>query len=175
MDLNQFEKRNTTQENIIHGEALGETEASYARSEMEKIKRKLELKKKQQKKLKIIFGSFSGVVLVLIIFLAYSQYKLYTLSRDEKVVTEELRVVTASTTPEEIVAMLGKHILLPSGNPQIAEVKDVEKLRDQQAFFKNAENGDLIVLYETTIYIYRPSRDIVVATADVSGLGQAKP
>ncbi len=175
MDLNQFEKRNTTQENIIHGEALGETEASYARSEMEKIKRKLELKKKQQKKLKIIFGSFSGVVFVLIIFLVYSQYKLYTLSRDEKVVTEELRVVTASTTPEEIVAMLGKHILLPSGNPQIAEVKDIEKLRDQQAFFKNAENGDLIVLYETTIYIYRPSRDIVVATADVSGLGQAKP
>jgi cell division protein FtsL len=175
MDLNQFEKRNTTQENIIHGEALGESEASYARSEMEKIKRKLELKKKQQKKLKIIFGSFGAVVLILVIFLAYSQYKLYTLSRDEKVVTDESRVVTASTTPEDIVSMLGKHILLPQGNPQIAEVKDIEKLRNQQAFFKDAENGDLIILYPTTIYIYRPSRDIVVATADVSGLGQVKP
>lgn len=175
MDLNQFEKRNSTQEQIIHGEALGEAEASFARGEMEKIKHKLELKKKQQKKLKLIFGGFVSIIVLLIFFAGYSQYKLHTLSQDEMFVSDGPKVVTASTTPEEIVAMLGRHILLPPGNPQIAEVKDIEKLRDQQAFFKNAENGDLIILYETTIFIYRPSRDIVVATADISGLGQVKP
>jgi hypothetical protein len=125
--------------------------------------------------LKIIFGSFGAVVLILVIFLAYSQYKLYTLSRDEKVVTDESRVVTASTTPEDIVSMLGKHILLPQGNPQIAEVKDIEKLRNQQAFFKDAQNDDIVFVYETMIYIYRPSTDIVIAVSDISGVGQAKP
>lgn len=175
MDLSQFEKRNTSQEQIIQAEALGESEASFARSEMEKVKHKLEARKKQQKKLKIIFGSLGGVIVILITIVAYSQYKLYTLSKEETTLTPEATVVSASTTPQDIIRMLGRHILLPEGDPQIAEVRDVEKLRDQQAFFKNAENGDIIVLYNTTIFIYRPSRDIVVASGDVSGLDQIKP
>jgi len=175
MDLSQFEKRNSTQEQIIHGEALGEAEASFARSEMEKIKHKLDAKKKQQKKLKTLFGSLGAVILLLVIFLGYSQYKLYTLSQDENIVSQESVTINASTTPQDIIRMVGRHILLPDGDPQIAEVRDIEKLRDQQAFFKNAENGDIIVLYDTTIFIYRPGRDIVIASGDISGLGQAKP
>lgn len=172
MDLNQFETRHSDQEKIIQAEALGEAEASFARDEMEKIKRKLEVRKKKQKRLKMLFGSLGGIILLLIVFVVYSQYKLYRLSRDEKIVPSE---ITTATTPAEIIQMLGKHVLLPQGDPQIAEVKDVEKLRDTQAFFKNAENGDLIILYPTTIYIYRPSKDIVVSTGDISGLGQTKP
>ena len=175
MDLNHFEKRNQSQEQIIQAEALGESEATFARTEMEKVKRKIEVKKRQQQKLKTIFSSLVGVIALLILFLAYSQYKLHVLSLDEKSTPTLGVTVTASTTPQDIIRMLGKHILLPEGDPQIAEVRDVEKLRDKQAFFKNAENGDIIVLYETTIFIYRPSKDIVVASGDITGLGQVKP
>jgi F0F1-type ATP synthase beta subunit len=175
MDLNHFEKRDQTKEQIIHAEALGESEANFARNEMEKIKHKLDAKKKQQQKLKIIFGTLLSIIVLLTIVAGYSQYKLRTLSLAEKNTGTSVPVITASTTPQDIISILGKHILLPEGDPQIAEVRDVEKLRDQQAFFKNAENGDIIVLYATTIFIYRPSKDIVVASGDVTGLGQTKP
>jgi hypothetical protein len=175
MDINQFEHKSQPQENVIQAEAFGEVEASLARGEMEKIKSKLESKKRQQRKLKMMFATFVGVIVLLVVIVAYSQYKLYKLSTDEKIVSGETVTVNASTTPQEIIKMLGRHILLPEGDPQIAEVRDVEKLREQQAFFKNAENGDIIVLYESTIFIYRPSRDVVVASGDITGLGQVKP
>jgi predicted MPP superfamily phosphohydrolase len=167
MDLNHFEKRDQTKEQIIHAEALGESEANFARNEMEKIKHKLDAKK--------IFGTLLGIIVLLVIFAGYSQYKLRSLSLAEKNTDAGMPVITASTTPQDIINILGKHILLPEGDPQIAEVRDIEKLRDQQAFFKNAENGDIIVLYATTIFIYRPSKDIIVASGDVTGLGQTKP
>jgi hypothetical protein len=175
MNLYEFENKGSNQEHIISAEAYGESEASFARSEVDKIKSKLEKRKRQQKKNLIIFGTLGGVILFLSILLVYSQYKLYTLSRTEEVYTTPSVKVTASTTPEEIVRLLGKHVLLPDGNPQIAEVQDVEKLKEKQAFFKNAENGDIILLYATTIFLYRPSQDILVASGDISGLGQAKP
>lgn len=176
MNLYEFENKGTNQEQVVAAEAYGESEASFARSEVEKIKSKLEKRKTQQKRMIKIFGGLGGVIFLLIIFLAYSQYKLYKLSRDELAYTPTPTVqVTASTTPEEIIRLLGKHVLLPEGSPQIAQVQDVEKLRETQAFFKNSENGDIILLYDTTIFLYRPSKDILVASGDVSGFGQTKP
>ncbi len=176
MDLHQFENRNSNQEQIIRAEAYGQSEASFAHSETDKIKQKLELRKKQQRRLRTIFGSLGVIILLLVAFLAYSQYKLYLISKDEMKVSSSAVSINASTTPQEIIAILGRHVLLPSGNPQIAQVQDVEKLRDSQAFFKNAENGDLIIVYENaSIFLYRPSRDIVIAVGDISGVGQVKP
>jgi hypothetical protein len=175
MNLYDFENKGSNQEHIIQAEAYGESEASFARSEVDKIKSKLEKRKKQQKKLTRVFGGLAVVITILVVFIAYSQYKLYKLSREEQVYTTSSVAVTASTTPQEIIRLLGRHVLLPEGNPQIAQVQDVEKLRETQAFFKNAENGDIILLYNTTIFLYRPSKDILVASGDVSGLGQAKP
>jgi predicted nucleic acid-binding Zn ribbon protein len=174
MNLNSFEK--TQQERIIGAEALGESEASFARVEMERLRNKLESKKRKQKKAFMVFGGLGAVIVVLIMVASYSQYKLYTLSKEEMFGDSGGGfVITASTTPEQIVSRLGRHVLIPEGDPQIAEVSDVEQLRAQQAFFKNAENGDIIILYQTMIYIYRPSKDIVVAFGDISGVGQQKP
>lgn len=175
IDNNQFENKKEPQENVIQAEALGESQASFAAREAEKIKHRLELKKKQQKKIKSIFGGLLGVILLLLVVLGYSQYKLHTLSNEEKIIPSETMYVNASTTPQEIISRVGRHILLPAGEPQIAEVQDIEKLREQQAFFKNAENGDIIVLYDTMIFIYRPSKDIIIASGDITGAGQLKP
>jgi hypothetical protein len=174
MNLADFENKISNQEQVIQAEARGESEATFALYEAQKIKNKLEKRKKQQQKFAVIFGSLTLIIVVLIVVVIYSQYRLRTLSKEEVEVPQKL-VITASTTPAEIIATLKRHILLPEGNPQIAEVKDVEKLKEQQAFFKDAENGDIIVLYETMIYLYRPSLDIIIASGDVSGLGQAKP
>lgn len=165
MNLEAFEK-------AIENETQTEAAVSFAEIEMNSIKQKIEKRKIKQKRLKIIFFALSGVIVLLVCAFGYSQYKLYTLSKAEKATVEN---VVAPKTGEEVVKALSRHILLPEGTPQIAEVKDVTKLRETQAFFKNAENGDIVVVYETTIFVYRPSKDIVVASGDISGVGQVNP
>lgn len=169
----QHERKHQEQQSLVGSSE--EQETSFVQGEVEKIKHKLDLKKKRQKKLRIIFGSLSGIIMFLLVVLGYFQYRLYTLSKEEKILPEAMTVINASTTPQDIIRMVGRHVLLPEGEPQIAEVRDVEKLKEQQAFFKNAENGDLIILYTTMIFIYRPSKDIVIASSDITGVGQEKP
>lgn len=177
MNLNTFEK--TSQERIIEAEALGEAEASLMHHETFLIKQKIEKRKQKKARLVMIVGSLACAVFFLLILVGYSQYKLYTLSQEEKIQSAGVMASSISFTPantgEEVVRALSRHILLPEGTPQIAEIKDVTKLRDSQAFFKDAQNGDIVVIYNTTIIIYRPSKDIIVAEGDISGVGQQKP
>lgn len=171
MNLNFFEK--SQQEKIVGAEALGESEAYFAQSEVDRIKQKIEKRKARQKRIVALFSLLALVIVILIIVVGYSQYRLYKLSQEETVITDGTRVT--ANTGEEVVKALSRHILVPQGKPQIAEVKDVTKLRNSQAFFKDAENGDIVVVYGTTIILYRPSLDIVVAMGDLSGVGQVKP
>ena len=167
-----FEK--TDQERIIQAEARGESEVSFAEEEAFLIKQKIEKRKTKQRKLKMGFGGLSLVIIILLVVLGYSQYKLYLLAKDELNTSS-----STSTAPAkngiEVVKALSRHILLPEGDPQIAEIQDVSKLQDSQAFFKNARNGDIIVVYDSIIIVYRPSNDLIVATGDMSGVGQIKP
>lgn len=175
MNLNTFEQEQRPHH--IHTEG-----SSFERDDVGGIKHKIEIKKAKQKKVRAIIGSLVVLVFVLMLFAGYSQYRLYVLTNAEKGIStnqQEGVVVdqkqTLPKTGEEVVRALKRHILLPEGDPQIAEIEDVEKLRDTQAFFKNAENGDIVVVYQTMIYVYRPSLDVVIASGDISGAGQVKP
>lgn len=181
MNLHTFEK---SQQNLSgdHDEQ-GRTSSSFEHHDIVSIKEKIEKRKSKQKKVKIIFYTLIGLVVLFAVLFFYSQFKLYTLTQEEvggnlqQAIPNSL-LATASSTPktgEEVINALRRHILLPSGNPQIAEVQDVEKLREKQAFFKNAQNGDIVVVYEEMIFLYRPSLDVVVASGDISGIGETKP
>jgi hypothetical protein len=154
---------------------------SSSLDEIANLKQKIEKRKEKQKKVKSLFIALILLVVVLGVLFGYSQYKLYLLSKAEVLVTSQGETATSSSallkpkTGEEVIASLKRHILVPSGNPQIAEVQDVAKLKETQAFFKDAENGDIVLVYETMIFIYRPSSDIVIAASDISGVGQKKP
>lgn len=134
------------------------------------IKRRIENKKLKQRKLKIIIGSLFLLVVVFGSVAAYSQYKLQTLTQDELLV--DIPKEKQPRTGEEILKALGRHVVLPEGVPQIAEVQDAARLKTTQAFFENSENGDVVVVYDSRIYLYRPSQDIVVASGDITGRAQ---
>ncbi len=167
--------------NIDTFEQSNREESSFASEQALHIKQKIEHRKGKQKKLKNILLALTVALVVLGAVTVYSQYKLYTLSKAELNVGQAgtqaaiAGQATAPKTPEEVISALSRHILLPKGVPQIAEVQDAPKLRDTQAFFKDAENGDIVVVYETTIFLYRPSLDVLVSTGDISGQGQLKP
>ena len=156
------------------------SDASFAFDEVAHVRQKIEHRKAKQRKLKSIFGGLIGAIVILVVIVGYSQYKLFKLSQEEAGISQGgvASTFNASSTPktgEEVIRALRRHILLPEGDPQIAEVQDVAKLKETQAFFKDAQNGDVVVVYETMIFVYRPSADIVVAASDISGVGQTKP
>ena len=160
MNLNIFEQ------NKKHGDS-----DDFSSHHVHEMKQKIEMRKKRQKRLKLIFGTLVFLVVLFAGFTAYSQYRLHTLSKEELTTTSAVVPKTA----DDVIKAISRHILVPPGTPQIAEVEDAEKLRNSQAFFKNTENGDIVVIYDTTIFIYRPSKDIIVASGDISGVGQTKP
>ncbi len=68
---------------------------------------------------------------------------------------------------QTVIAQVGKLMLLPQGEqPTIATVSDKSKLSGQ-AFFKNAEDGDEILVYPNAqlAIIYRPSINKIVNVA----------
>lgn len=70
----------------------------------------------------------------------------------------------AQIETEEIVKKVNKLILLPGGEaPTMATVSDVSKLQTQD-FFKNAKNGDKVLIYSKAkkAYLYRPSENVLV-------------
>ena len=69
----------------------------------------------------------------------------------------------------ELVAKVSQLIELPKGEePTLATVQDVKKLQSQ-AFFKNAQNGDKVLIYTQSkrAILYRPSTNKVIESAPV--------
>ena len=69
-----------------------------------------------------------------------------------------------------LLEALGKHIELPKDEtPSVVTIVDKTKLADQ-AFFKNAENGDVLFAYVTTkeAILYRPSTNKIIQVASIN-------
>ncbi len=74
------------------------------------------------------------------------------------------------TDVKNLVAMVGKLIVLPQGeNPTIATVTDPERLRDQP-FFLNAQKGDKVLIYTNAkkAILYSPLDNKIVEVAPVN-------
>lgn len=138
--------------------------------EMDRIRQRIEAKKTKRKKLQLLLGGLSFLVIIFAVVAIYSQYQLRTLTRDE--LQAEIPLDKQARTGEEIVKALGRLVVLPEGEPQIAEVQDAARLKATQAFFENAENGDVVVVYDSTIYLYRPSKDVLVSFGEISALNR---
>ena len=73
---------------------------------------------------------------------------------------------------EQVVDKVSKLMLLPSETPTIA-VSDLSKLQGQ-AFFANAHQGDIVLLYATAkeAILYSPSLNKIVQVAPITGNDQ---
>ncbi len=68
----------------------------------------------------------------------YFYYQLYKMKQDPN--------ATARREATELVAKVSKLVVLPEEVPTVATVSDTEALKDQ-AFFKNAKQGDKVLIY----------------------------
>lgn len=90
----------------------------------------------------------------------------------KKVDTLSKQPSTQTTQGDEISNLQGeisKFLQLPNETPTLATVSDVEKVKDQ-TFFKNAQNGDKVLLYSTAgkAILYRPSTKKVIEVAQIN-------
>lgn len=124
------------------------------------------LKKMKQRRLKrvivILFGS-SLFFCMTTVYFAYQEYALNKLAK-----AEELNHPDVPVTANQILEALSRHMILPDTVPQIAQVQDAAKIKNSQELFKDVENGDSVIVYETMIIVYRPSKDIIVAVGNVT-------
>jgi hypothetical protein len=126
------------------------TTPSTNMNEAEPIKRK----KKGGKFFKLLF-------LVVLAGLVYSQYELYNLKNPAYQQKE------AQAKVNQVIKQAGKLIILPKGDPQVVTIQDADKLKQQQPFFVDAINNDVVLVYSTTAIIYSPSRNKIVNVGPV--------
>lgn len=72
----------------------------------------------------------------------------------------------ASTDDKKMLETISSAMVLPGEAPTIITVTDREKLQDQE-FFKKAQNGDKVVIYEgiRRIFLFRPSLNKIIDVA----------
>lgn len=75
-----------------------------------------------------------------------------------------------------LVGEVGKLLALPTDEkPTVATITDVEKIKEQ-AFFKNAANGDKVLIYTNAkkAILYRPTENRIIEVGAVN-INQASP
>ncbi len=96
---------------------------------------------------------------------AYFAYQYYRLQSNP--------TLKAQTETQQTLAQLSKVMMLPNDpNPVIATITDKTKL-EGQPFFKNAQNGDRVVIFPSTMkaVLFRPSTGKII---DVAPLEQSQ-
>jgi hypothetical protein len=71
---------------------------------------------------------------------------------------------------KEILTKVGNLIILPTGEePVVATITDASSLIKDQVFYKGAQNGDVVIVYQKAAkaIVYSPERNIIVNVGPV--------
>lgn len=111
---------------------------------------------------KIIIGVMVGLVLLTPAWYFYQKY--HTLE-----VMLKNPQATRKSGLKNVINQVAKHIQLPKNEtPELVTVSNKDRVREL-AFFKNAENGDKVLLYKNAkmAYLYRPRIDQLINAAPI--------
>ena len=115
------------------------------------------------------------VILALMGFAGWSFFK-YQKAQEtvDKLSNPEAQQEAIAKEREDILAKVGKLMILPEDEePTVASVDDAEVLSQYQPFFRNASNGDKVILYVKSgkSIIYSPEKNIIVNVGTISVQG----
>ena len=123
-------------------------------------------------------GTRKLLVIVLIIALAVLAYVNYTkrvqLATELKKLSVQMEQLQTGNNPQnvaaakEIVDKVRKHIVIPTDiEPTVATIVDVNTLKSRNEFYKNAKNGDNLIVTPTRAILYDPDKDIILDVVPV--------
>lgn len=113
-------------------------------------------------------GGMGVMIVLLLIALAPGGYFYMQYKDTQKKLTEQSSASTQSEI-QKLVDEVSAVIELPSENPTVATVSDVEKLKEQP-FFAKAEVGDKVLIFTEAkkAILYRPATKKVIEVGPVS-------
>lgn len=88
--------------------------------------------------------------------------------------SEKAASPSASTSaPEgirELIEKVSRHIAVnPGEDPTVATIQDISILKQQNpAFYKDAQNGDRLLVWTDKAVLYSPTRDVILAVLPIS-------
>ena len=107
------------------------------------------------------------VALIVVIAIVYFGYTKYQAMQN----TPEAQAAKAVEQKNAILAKIGQLTVLPTDEePVLFTVNDANLLKTQQAFFKDAANGDVLLVFQKggKALIYRESENKIVNAGPVS-------
>lgn len=114
------------------------------------------------------------IILILLFFIAgavggYFGYEYLSSKKvSEKLKDPEYISYLQEQQTEKILEDLGSIMLLPDEKPTIATLLDIEELKKENAeFYKDAQKGDILVIYSEKAIIYREEDKKVINVAPV--------
>jgi hypothetical protein len=80
------------------------------------------------------------------------------------------QVAEAEAEKKEIMDNISKFMLLPEGDPVLFRVSNRDQMRAQQAFFKDTENDDVLLVFQESgkAIIFRPSSQTIINVGPVN-------
>ena len=104
------------------------------------------------------------IVFLLLISLGITGY----LYRTEKIKSSNPAQLIEENT-QKVIDNASELMILPENEkPTIATIIDIEKLRsDNPEFYKNAENGDKLLIYPQKAIIYSEKKNIIINVASI--------
>ncbi len=127
-------------------------------------------KKKSKRKLpRIVRRWWKWAIAVLIVAVVVGLGYGYIHTKNELTKLSNPKTAGQSET-QQIITQVSKSVDLPTGEtPALATVSDASKLKTQ-AFFKNAQNGDKVLIYTKAgvALLYRPSSKKIVQFAPLN-------
>ncbi len=83
--------------------------------------------------------------------------------------SDSVAVNKIPSSPDEVLAALGRLIILSDAKPNFAIVDEAAlAIKATEPFFKDAALGDRILIYPDRAIIYRPSHNIIVNVGPIS-------
>lgn len=115
------------------------------------------------------------VLVIALAFLAYINYsKRVQLENEVKQLSVKNEQLQTGNDPQniakakEIVEKVRRHMQIPTDpEPTVATIVDVDALKSQNDFYKNAKNGDYLVVTPVRAILFDPENDIIIDVVPV--------
>ena len=109
----------------------------------------------------LFFGLLSGFIWS---FVRYQDVK----EQIDRLSSQEGRAELAQQEISSLLDKIGQLIVLPKDeNPLVATIQDAAALAEDQAFYKDAQNGDKLIVYSDKAFIYREKDNRLVNVGPV--------
>ncbi len=121
-----------------------------------------------KKGVKILIAVFILILLAIVGYLVYQYIDLNSKLNDPDYLIN-LQSEQQTLTRERIISRLSSILLLPDEvNPKVATITNLDELlAENPEFYKNAEDGDTLVLFSELAIIYRDSINKVINIAPI--------